>query len=156
MSVFSHVELPPAGQFGFRPVLSADSGLRRGFAAVGRLPAGDLHPTHLHHGEEVLCVLDGKVDVRVGDERRSCGPGDVVAVPGGTWHTMRVVVEAVLVVSAERGMGNAYRVRRPDGSRREVEVYRRELPWSRQPPAGTGWTTDEELAAIMAAIDPDL
>lgn len=156
MTAFSHVDLPPAGQFGFRPAFGAPAGLRRTMAAVGRLPVGDRRPTHRHRGEEVLCVIEGGLQVRVGDERRNCGPGDVVAVPAETWHSIEVVAETVLIVLTERGMGNLYPVRHQDGSREVVEVYRREVPWSAEPPSGLDWTTDERLAEIMASIDTDV
>jgi mannose-6-phosphate isomerase-like protein (cupin superfamily) len=156
MSAFSHVEPPPPGTYGFRPVIFPAAGLRRTMAAIGRLPVGDGRPTHQHRGEEVLCVIEGELTVRVGAERRSCGPGDVVAVPASTWHSIEVVAETVLVVLTERGMGNIYPVRRPDGSRVEIEVYRRDVPWSAEPPPGGAWTTDEELRAVLASIDPEV
>lgn len=156
MNAFSRWDLPPAGQFGFRPVVGPANGLTRTMAAVGRLPAGDRRPVHRHHGEEVLFVVAGLVHARVGGDRRSCGPGDVIAVPAETWHGIDVEQETVLAIMMERGMGNVYPVRQPDGSSRPVEVYRRDIPWSATPPEGADWTTDEELAAIMAAIDPDL
>lgn len=155
MDAFSRCEPPPAGQFGFRPVIGPAAGMARTMLAVGRLPAGDRRPMHLHHGEEVLFVVEGAVHARVGDQRRSCGPGDLIAVAAETWHGIEVQTETVLAVLSERGMGNVYPVRDADGGRRQVEVYRRDVPWSAEPPPGTGWTSDEELAQIMAAIDEE-
>jgi hypothetical protein len=31
-------------------------------------------------------MLKGKMKVRLGNEQRVCGPGDVVVIPGGTEH----------------------------------------------------------------------
>ena len=155
MDAFARWDLPAAGQFGFRPVLGPQTGLTRTMFAVGRLPAGDRRPVHLHHGEEVLFVVEGLVHARVGGDRRSCGPGEVIAVPAETWHGIEVEREAVLGILTERGMGNVYPVRQPDGTVRPVEVYRRDIPWSAEPPAGAAWTSDEELAAVMSAIADD-
>ncbi|WP_138734248.1 cupin domain-containing protein [Modestobacter excelsi] len=33
--------------------------------------------------EEVFVVLDGRADVRIGDERATAGPGDAIVVPPG-------------------------------------------------------------------------
>ncbi|HLL65707.1 MAG TPA: cupin domain-containing protein [Micromonosporaceae bacterium] len=156
MDAFSRWELPGPGQFGFRPVIGPAARMARTMLAVGRLPAGDRRPMHLHHGEEVLMVVEGTLTARVGDQRRSCGPGDVIAVPAETWHGIEVHTETVLAVLTERGMGNVYPVRDPDGSRRQVEVYRRDVPWSAEPPPGLGWTSDEELARVMANIDDEV
>jgi hypothetical protein len=41
----------------------------------------------------------------------------------------------------------------PDGTRRLVEVYRADLPWSASPPRPGGHTSDEELAAILRSVD---
>jgi len=30
-----------------------------------------------------------------------------------------------------------------------VEVYRSDMPWSRQPPPGFDWTSDEEMNEIL-------
>lgn len=156
MDAFSRFEVPAAGQFGFRPVIGPSAALARTMLAVGRLPAGDRRPVHLHHGEEVLFVVEGAITARVGPQRRSCGPGDVIAVPAETWHGIVVETDTVLAVLTERGMGNVYPVRQPDGVRRQVEVYRRDIPWSASPPPGADWTSDEELAQLMSWIDEDV
>jgi quercetin dioxygenase-like cupin family protein len=31
-------------------------------------------------------MLKGKMEFRLGNERRTCGPGDVVVIPGGVEH----------------------------------------------------------------------
>ena len=42
-------------------------------------PGAPLRLTH----EEVFVVLDGRADVRIGDERSTAGPGDAIVVPPG-------------------------------------------------------------------------
>jgi quercetin dioxygenase-like cupin family protein len=54
------------------------------------LPAGGpLPPMHLHPAqEETFTVLEGTVDVVLGDERRTLREGDVLVIPPGTAHAM--------------------------------------------------------------------
>lgn len=49
---------------------------------------GDQAPPHVHHGsDEAFYVLDGQLEVLVGDERRILATGDLAFVPAGTIHT---------------------------------------------------------------------
>lgn len=41
---------------------------------------------HVHPHEQLVWVLSGKVELRAGRERRTCGPGDLAVVPGGIEH----------------------------------------------------------------------
>lgn len=151
MTYFSTFSPPSDGGAGFSVVAGRAQGLRRLLLAGGRLPPGDLGPVHLHAGDEVLRVLEGELSVRVADERRTCGPGDVIVVPPNTLHAFEVVTETLLEVVAELDIGTWYPIVGDDGRRRLVEISRPDLPWSA---AGT-WTSDEELAVIMGAIDPE-
>jgi quercetin dioxygenase-like cupin family protein len=54
-----------------------------------RLAPGDAIPLHRHRIDEVVVYLAGTVQLRVGDEVRDAGPGDVAFVPAGTPHGMR-------------------------------------------------------------------
>jgi quercetin dioxygenase-like cupin family protein len=42
--------------------------------------------THQHPHEQIVWMLKGRMEFRIGEERRMCGPGDVVVIPGGTEH----------------------------------------------------------------------
>ena len=154
MSAFSTYGPPGGSAAGFRVVAGAPSGLCRLVLAVGRLPAGDVGPVHLHYGEEVLHVLDGRLLVRVGAERRECGPGEVVTVAAGEWHGFQVLQETVLEVVAEQRIGTVYPVRAGDGGVDLVEVHRRDMPWGRAPRDGTSWTDDAEMRRILANLHP--
>jgi hypothetical protein len=101
----------------------------------------------------VIRVLEGELLVRVGDERRTCHPGDLAVVPPRVLHGFRMVRDAVVEVVAEHDMGTLFPVRQPDGSRRLVEVYRSDLPWSAPPPQPGRHTSDEELAEILGSVD---
>jgi mannose-6-phosphate isomerase-like protein (cupin superfamily) len=39
-----------------------------------------------HTNEQIVWMLKGKMEFRIGSEQRVCGPGDVVVIPGGTEH----------------------------------------------------------------------
>jgi hypothetical protein len=95
----------------------------------GRLLAEEsAGPVHAHAGDEVIRVLEGEL-------------------------LFRVVRDAVVEVIAEHDMGTLFPVRQPDGSRRLVEVYRSDLPWSAPPPQPGRHTSDEELAEILRSVD---
>jgi len=54
------------------------------------LPRGAAPPLHTHPQDETFYVLDGRVVVWTGADRRACEPGAAVFVAGGTPHTFRV------------------------------------------------------------------
>ena len=78
---------------------------------VRTLSAGKVHLRHLdfepgtlipdhHHPEEVLTmILEGTMEMRVGDETRAVRAGDVFRVPPKTSHSGRVFSERVVAVS---------------------------------------------------------
>jgi len=41
---------------------------------------------HSHANEQIVWMLKGKMEFRLGWRQRVCGPGDVVVIPGGTEH----------------------------------------------------------------------
>src|SRR5437867_8748679 len=56
-----------------------------------RVPYGFSPPLHFHHAEdEVLHVLEGEFRVKVGDQERRAGAGDIRLIPKGVPHTYRV------------------------------------------------------------------
>ncbi len=58
---------------------------------------GDQAPPHVHHrSDEAFYVLDGQLEVLVGDERRTLGAGELAVIDAGTVHTF-----------ANRGPGGA-------------------------------------------------
>jgi uncharacterized RmlC-like cupin family protein len=137
-------------------VAGVANGLSQLLVAVGRLPSADVGPVHLHYGEEVLHVVSGRLLVRAGDDRRECGPGDVVAVPAGSWHGFRALAETVLEVVAQQRIGTVFPVRRQDGRVELVEVHRMDMPWGRPPPEGGAWTTDPDMLGILDALDMEV
>jgi quercetin dioxygenase-like cupin family protein len=53
---------------------------------VWSMKAGAHAAAHRHPHEQIAWVLKGKMDFRIGNERRTCGPGDMVVIPGGVEH----------------------------------------------------------------------
>jgi uncharacterized cupin superfamily protein len=45
-------------------------------------PASNVEP-HLHANEQIVWMLKGKMEFRLGTEQWVCGPGDVMVNPGG-------------------------------------------------------------------------
>lgn len=56
-----------------------------------RAPHRDSPPLHIHKTEdEVFHVVEGKFRLRLGDDERIYGPGDILVAPKGVPHTYRV------------------------------------------------------------------
>jgi mannose-6-phosphate isomerase-like protein (cupin superfamily) len=54
-------------------------------------PHGDAPPLHVHyHEDEAFHVLDGELQLRVGEEQLSIGAGETLLAPRGIPHTYRV------------------------------------------------------------------
>jgi quercetin dioxygenase-like cupin family protein len=57
-------------------------------------PGGFEPPLHLHREmTEALYLLSGRLDVRVGDDRKTVGAGTFVNIPAGVAHTVSVAGE---------------------------------------------------------------
>ena len=50
------------------------------------MKAGAHAGAHKHPHEQIFWMLKGRMDFRLGDEKRSCGPGDVGVIPGNVEH----------------------------------------------------------------------
>ena len=48
--------------------------------------AGVYVEPHSHTNEQIVWMLKGKMEFRLGSEQRVCSGGDVVVIPGGTEH----------------------------------------------------------------------
>jgi quercetin dioxygenase-like cupin family protein len=58
----------------------------RGMIVWWTMKAGAHAAAHTHPHEQIAWMLKGRMEFRLGNERRSCGPGDVVVIPGGVEH----------------------------------------------------------------------
>jgi len=50
------------------------------------MKAGAHAAAHRHPHEQMFWMISGRMDFRLGGERRTCGPGDLAVVPGGVEH----------------------------------------------------------------------
>lgn len=58
----------------------------RGEVKFWRLKAGLRPEAHSHPEEQITWFLKGRVEFRIGEETRLCGPGDIALIPGGVEH----------------------------------------------------------------------
>jgi quercetin dioxygenase-like cupin family protein len=65
-----------------RRILSGDQGMLVWWS----IGAGAPVEPHSHANEQIVWMLKGKMEFRLGSEQRVCGPGDVVVIPGGAEH----------------------------------------------------------------------
>lgn len=63
---------------------------------------GALIPNHRHPEDVVTLILEGKMEMTVGGETRSIGPGEVFLVPSNSDHSGRVLGYQVVAVSFSR------------------------------------------------------
>jgi len=65
-----------------RRILSGDKEM----VVFWSMKAGVHAAAHQHPHEQIFWVLSGKMEFRLGDTRRTCGPGDLGVIPGGVEH----------------------------------------------------------------------
>ena len=63
---------------------------------------GALIPSHRHPEDVVTLILEGRMEMTVGCEIRTVGPGEVFLVPENTDHSGRILGEQVVAVSFAR------------------------------------------------------
>jgi len=59
---------------------------KQGMLVSWRIMAGGHAAAHKHPHEQIVFMISGKMDFRIGDEKRSMRAGDVAVVPGGVEH----------------------------------------------------------------------
>ena len=65
-----------------RRILSGDQGM----IVWWSIGAGVHVEPHSHGNEQIVWMLKGKMEFRLGSEQRVCGQGDVIVIPGSTEH----------------------------------------------------------------------
>jgi quercetin dioxygenase-like cupin family protein len=55
-------------------------------------------PTHSHPHEQLGLMIEGELDLWIGNERRTLRPGDTYVIPGGTPHGARTAESRALVL----------------------------------------------------------
>jgi quercetin dioxygenase-like cupin family protein len=66
--------------------------------AVVELDPGAVAREHSHENEQLGVVLQGTIDFRVGDERRTLGPGETWCIPANTPHEAIAGPEGTVVI----------------------------------------------------------
>ena len=79
-----------------------DANGRVGSLAVIReaIAAGDRIPLHTHDVDEAITILEGEAEARLGEERRSVGPGTTIFIPAGTPHGTSNIGDTPLQIHA--------------------------------------------------------
>ena len=63
---------------------------------------GTLIPDHRHPEDVVTLILEGRMEMTVGCETRTIGPGEVFLIPSNSDHSGRVLGDRVVAVSFSR------------------------------------------------------
>jgi len=83
----------------FRPGLRSHAILGNKLVmAIMELEVGFVDPGHAHPNEQCGYVLQGELEMAVGDERQTLKAGDAYFVPGDALHSFRVRGRPVLVL----------------------------------------------------------
>ncbi len=61
-------------------------------------PGQDAGPEEEHSGDQILYVIEGEAEVRVGTERLQAGPGALVLIPAGARHHVRSTASVPLFI----------------------------------------------------------
>ena len=59
---------------------------KQGMLVWWRMKAGAHAAAHQHPHEQIVYMISGQMDFRIGDEKRSMRAGDVAIIPGGVEH----------------------------------------------------------------------
>jgi quercetin dioxygenase-like cupin family protein len=65
-----------------RRVVSGEQGMM----VLWNIKAGGHAAAHKHPHEQIVWMISGQMDFRIGDEKRSMRAGDVAVIPGGVEH----------------------------------------------------------------------
>jgi quercetin dioxygenase-like cupin family protein len=58
----------------------------KGMVVWWKMQPGAHAAAHRHPHEQIFWMLKGRMEFRLGDERRVCGPGDIAVIPAGVEH----------------------------------------------------------------------
>ena len=61
-------------------------------------PAGGVAKAHSHPNEQIVSIIKGKVRVRIGDEERILGPGEIYVVPANIEHETETLEDREVIV----------------------------------------------------------
>ena len=58
----------------------------QGMVVWWQMKAGAHAGSHSHPHEQLVWMLKGRMELRIGDDKRAMGPGDIAVIPGGVNH----------------------------------------------------------------------
>jgi len=59
--------------------------------------AGDVIGGHAHPHEQVATIIEGELDLTVGEETRRVGPGAVVVIPPNAHHSAKAITACYVI-----------------------------------------------------------
>ena len=62
-----------------------------------RAKAGSILPRHSHPHEQISSVLEGQLELTIGEEARICKAGDVAVIPSNVPHQARAVTDVYVI-----------------------------------------------------------
>ena len=68
-------------------------------------PKGTGARPHHHPSEQIIMVLTGRLRMRIGEETRDIGPGEVALIPGNADHEQQALEEGTRFVSFKTAAG---------------------------------------------------
>jgi quercetin dioxygenase-like cupin family protein len=73
-------------------------------------PRDSSPPPHAHPWTESYTVIEGSIDVLIGDRTVSGGPGCFFQIPAGTFHSYRITSEIakLIIVTSPSGAGDFF------------------------------------------------
>ncbi len=84
-------------------------------------PEGSIVPTHFHPHEQITYVLEGCLEVMVGDKQRLLGPGEGVRIPPNAEHNSRPVDGPARALDAWTPVRESLRVTRDASLRSKAQ-----------------------------------
>jgi len=92
MSIFHEVESTPEKEI-FPGWLGRMIHGKNMTVSYFRASAGSELPRHSHPHEQISTVLEGELELTIGDETRICRLGDVAVIPSNVAHQARAITD---------------------------------------------------------------
>lgn len=92
---FSKADLPRMTNFAgmVQHLLTGENGM----VVWSQIKAGTFTALHSHPNEQITWVLNGKLEFQLGEQKQTCGPGDLVLVPGDVPHEVLYVTDCDII-----------------------------------------------------------
>jgi len=64
---------------------------------VVELVKGTVMPLHQHIHEQITYIIEGQLDMQIGDEHHSLTPGSYYVIPSNVWHGAHAITDCKLI-----------------------------------------------------------